>query len=211
MESKLIAAEIATAAGVTTIITSSKLPQNIFGIIEYINSIKVATPSEPASGSSSPVPLFPSNIHESPSSSYVRPPHTMFVPSPTPLRELNSWINHAIFPSGSVVINTAAYLALSSRESSCRLYPAGVIGVRGVFAAGQAVRIVIRRRPDEAPISEPVTLSSTPVDTPLRPRSVAPPADSMSENLGDEDFLEVGRGLANYNSAQITRVEGLDR
>jgi glutamate 5-kinase len=209
MESKLIAAEIATAAGVTTVITSSRLPQHIFGIIEYINSFKEPTPS--VAGSSSPVPSFPSNMLGSPSSSYVRPPHTMFIPSLTPLRELNSWINHAIFPSGSVIINIAAYLALSSRESSCRLYPAGVIGVRGVFAAGQAVRIVIRRRLDDAPISEPATLSSTPIDTPLRPRSVAPPTDSMLENLRDEDFVEVGRGLANYNSAQIARVEGLDR
>ena len=40
METKLIAAEIATAAGVTTIITSSKDPSCIFRIIEYDMQIR---------------------------------------------------------------------------------------------------------------------------------------------------------------------------
>ena len=44
METKLIAAEIATAAGVTTVVTSSKDPKNIFRIIEYNSQFKSGEP-----------------------------------------------------------------------------------------------------------------------------------------------------------------------
>ena len=128
METKLIAAEIATETGVTTIISNSKKPRVISEIIEYYNSLKSvpATPDE-SGGSSSPA--------------LPRPPHTVFEPSSNPLRDLKSWTSHTLFPSGTIIIDAGAHHVLSRRESGGRLLPAGVVDVIGAFASGQAVRI----------------------------------------------------------------------
>ncbi|KAI0093818.1 Aspartate/glutamate/uridylate kinase [Irpex rosettiformis] len=260
METKLIAADIATAAGVTTVITSSKDPGNILRIIEYNNAFRSGstTPLHPSSGRSSPslqnicaidgisAPLLPT----------PRPPHTLFKPSPTPLRDLKSWTSHTLSPAGSVVIDSGAHQVLSRRESGGRLLAAGVLGVRGAFASGQAVRILVRRsqtseKPETAAEAararetyldggetEPTTPSSPPSESTtssistidgMLDTSIAAFGDSdvtpsahlrtlPEENhvlLGRKDesvdweVEEVGRGLANYNSAQIERVKGL--
>ncbi|KZT74026.1 glutamate 5-kinase [Daedalea quercina L-15889] len=159
METKLIAADIATAAGVTTIITSSKDPESIFKIIEYNNALRSgsSTPARSQSGRSSPisslptVQALPTSDSRTPSGSdvsvgLVRPPHTVFKSSPAPLRDLKSWTSHTLHPSGSVIVDHGAHAVLSRRESGGRLLPAGVLGVRGAFASGQAVRIVVRKR-----------------------------------------------------------------
>lgn len=187
METKLIAADIATAAGVTTIITSSKDPKSIFNIIEYHNSLRSgsSTPAHTRSGRSSPIPYLPTaqqlptpdSITPSPSPSVgstpfgvTRPPHTVFKPSPAPLRDLKSWTSHTLHPSGTVIIDRGAHTVLSRRESGGRLLPAGVIGVRGAFASGQAVRIVVQKRAagamHETHIGAPELGTSTP-NTPL--------------------------------------------
>jgi len=236
METKLIAAEIATETGVTTIITSSKKPENIFGIIEYHNSLKSASlrSSSPGSINSSPTP--------------VRPPHTVFEPSSAPLPDLKSWTSHTLFPSGTVVIDAGAYHVLSRRESGGRLLPAGVIKVIGAFASGQAVRIAIRRPTDGAQSEDPEEarasylsgMASTQAGTPtfvaaasmtlsmplLNPlfNSVASTVFSEPTQASEDDHVlakeadatdaweevEVGRGLANYNSAQIAMLKGLN-
>lgn len=180
METKLIAAEIATAAGVTTIISNSAHPERIFDIIEYnidtrsrsAGSSAPSTPREPLSGRTSPTPpeqatprqedtaLPPEDETPSPlttqnAASYVRsssaspsrrPPHTLFLPSIYPLRDLKSWTSHTLTPAGAVVIDAGAHAVLARRDSGGRLLPAGVRAVRGTFAGGQAVRIMIRRR-----------------------------------------------------------------
>jgi glutamate 5-kinase len=207
METKLIAAEISTAAGVTTIITSSKHPENVFRIIEYDLQRK--------SGSSSP-PL-------------VRPPHTVFTASSQPMRDLKSWTSHTLNPSGSVIIDAGAYHVLSKRESGGRLLAAGVVGVVGAFASGQAVRIVVRRRRvghEEKEEERKAYLKALETTRPSTPTSAAAfsseevvaeeQGDEKTEGekdglLGEADVLEVGRGLANYNSAQILAVKGMKR
>jgi len=254
METKLIAAEIATGAGVTTIITSSRHPENVFNIIEYHNSMRSpSTPSTPRESLSEGANTADS---EDPGSRLlIRPPHTVFTPAPAPMRDLKSWTSHTLFPSGSVIIDTGAHHVLSRRESGGRLLAAGVLGVIGVFASGQAVRIVIRRRPDGAPSddadaarasyanalemtrpSTPTLLAACSISSSvasLEPlsRSISSmgPAEDMivsktlqplseddvvlveKEATSETDVVEVGRGLANYNSAQITRVKGLNR
>ncbi|PCH38637.1 glutamate 5-kinase [Wolfiporia cocos MD-104 SS10] len=273
METKLIAAEIAMAAGVTTVITSSKDPKNIFKIIEYNNALRSGstTPLEPQSGRSSPVTasssIAVSNVPTpdpltTPILGLPRPPHTVFKPSSVPLRDLKSWTSHTLFPSGSVVIDSGAHHVLSRRESGGRLLPAGVLGVRGAFASGQAVRILIRRRTGVAVVAKaeehvqssikkyseelgtsapntPLLLASasatssisvmdpelevaaipalSTVDedmTPLNTLKVLPEEDQVlvknpSDEIDDWEVEEVGRGLANYNSAQIDKVKGL--
>ena len=209
METKLIAAEISTAAGVTTVITSSKHPENVSRIIEYDLQRK--------SGSSPPV---------------VRPPHTVFTASPQPMRDLKSWTSHTLNPSGSVIIDAGAHHVLSKRESGGRLLAAGVLGVVGAFASGQAVRIVVRRRRvghEEKEEERKAYLKALETTRPSTPTSAAAFSaeevgnDNEQDNertgdevvkegpLGEADVVEVGRGLANYNSAQILAVKGMKR
>lgn len=263
METKLIAAEIATAAGVTTVITSSKDPKAIFRIIEYNNALKsgATTPLRSVSGRSSPAAADASANDAPLPLPTERPPHTLFKPSPTPLRDLKSWTSHTLTPAGTVVIDSGAHQVLSRRESGGRLLAAGVLGVQGAFASGQAVRIAVRRR--HAPVDAADRLEAEKAAARARETylqggetqpgtPVLPANDSLTSsistidgllgnavaNLGDDDVTpsaqartlpdedhillngdrdgtedweleEVGRGLANYNSAQISRVKGL--
>ncbi|KZP13812.1 glutamate 5-kinase [Athelia psychrophila] len=235
METKLIAAEIATETGVTTVITSSKKPENILGIIDYHSSLTIAASSAPTSPTSKLA--APSTIE--------RPPHTVFEPSPSPLRDIKSWTSHTLFPSGTVVIDAGAHHVLSRRESGGRLLPAGVVDVIGAFASGQAVRIVIRRPVNGSHQEDPelaravylsgmamtragtptllptsmtssiTSLDSLSMSTPLVSNSVLPDDDQVLVDRvkdGNEAWeeLEVGRGLANYNSAQIEKLKGLN-
>jgi len=250
METKLIAADIATAAGVTTIILSSNKPENIFTVIQYHNRnatrTSLVTSATPISRPESTNPIrstSPTHI--------VRPPHTVFTASVTPMRDLKSWTTHTLFPSGSVIIDAGAHLVLSRRESGGRLLAAGVTGVIGAFASGQAVRIVVRKQPDgtlsgdtdiiadkaaeyakgietprpTSPLSHPGSADSLTgptssgalaVESKASPKPLVPSSEDESdvvlvERVLDADVVEVGRGLANYNSAQILRVKGLKR
>lgn len=246
METKLIAAEIATAAGVMTVICSSRNPRSITDIIAYHAA---AAASPPTSGNSSPDESDVSTVATP--RELLRPPHTAFTPSPTPLRDLKSWTSHTLNPSGSIVIDAGAHHVLSRRESGGRLLAAGVLAVRGAFAAGQAVRILVRRGPgshagqtaEEAraayiaglevegtrpttPTIKPVASISSSVASlatlerneherqmPPVPEddTVLVPHAGEEEAQEDWETEEVGRGLANYNSAQIARVKGLRR
>ncbi|CAG8654219.1 6635_t:CDS:10, partial [Acaulospora colombiana] len=151
METKLIAAEIATAGGVATVITSSKNPENVFRIIEYHTSKSAGrTPHISPSSEETAVPLdsdtkdiTTSNVS---TSDLIRPPHTIFKPSTTPLRDVKSWTAYTLAPAGSVLIDAGAHRVLSQKNSGGRLLAVGVIGVSGEFANGQAVRIVVRKR-----------------------------------------------------------------
>ena len=217
METKLIAAEIATAAGITTIITSSRNPTSLFAILEYHGV---------ASGSSS-------------DGGSPRPPHTLFAPSATPLRDLKAWTRHTLTPAGAVVIDSGAHSVLSRRESGGRLLAAGVLSVRGAFASGQAVRVLVRKGAASADFQDmeaareeyvrglaptrPTTPRATAVSPPqcaesdeseeLIPGHGVPvePVAAAEKHEGEWEFEEVGRGLANYNSMQIEKVKGLNR
>ncbi|PPQ78349.1 hypothetical protein CVT25_011632 [Psilocybe cyanescens] len=214
METKLIAAEISTAAGVTTVITSSKDPQNIFEIIEWDLFKTRGIPND-----SIPQPL-------------VRPPHTVFTASTEPMRDLKAWTSHTLNPSGSVIIGAGAHHVLSKKESGGQLLAAGVISVIGEFAAGQAVRIVVLKEEvghDEREQEKAAYLSA--LDTPHSENGFEQAEDTESElngigisgwrpydsesaskdgDISEGDVIEVGRGLANYNSAQIMAVKGLN-
>ncbi|KAK7061057.1 Glutamate 5-kinase [Paramarasmius palmivorus] len=213
METKIIAAEIATGAGVTTIITSSKRPENIFSIIEYHNTLKSNTPIEAS----------PDTLPSAASTTLPRPPHTVFTPSPLPMRDLKAWTSHTLFPSGSVVVDGGAYRVLSRRESGGRLLAAGVIGVIGAFASGQAVRIVVLKGGGnsedipEPPFSAQSTRPSSPAGISSAPLSRSGSSGDLrdsspaeQEQLTEDDVIEVGRGLANYNWEQIIKVKGLN-
>ena len=219
METKLIAAEIATAAGVSTIITCSRNPASLFTILEYHGQ---------GSGSTGADPM-------------TRPPHTLFVPSAIPLRDLKAWTRHTLTPAGDVVIDSGAHSVLARRESGGRLLAAGVLSVRGAFASGQAVRILIRKtaagtEPEDAEAAREEYIRGLAPTQPGTPRGTESVGDApwmrqesgsdgtegvsplteddttvIEEDEGQWEIEEVGRGLANYNSAQIDKVKGLNR
>ncbi|KAF9036871.1 Aspartate/glutamate/uridylate kinase [Panaeolus papilionaceus] len=230
METKLIAAEIATAAGVATVITSSKHPEHIFEIMEFDDAVvRGVTTGTGTSASAS----------------------------------TDAWTSHTLNPSGSVIIDTGAHHVLSKRESGGRLLSAGVLGVLGAFASGQAVRVCVRRRvgreekEDErrryleamegtrpgTPVMEALRVvegveggvdsgsgvaagegvnadaeAETKPDDAEKDREMedlarqekAKEQDGGSEGFREGDIVEVGRGLANYNSAQIMAVKGMN-
>lgn len=205
METKLVAAEIATGAGTTTIITSSKNPASVLSIIDF---------------------------HENPTDSEPRPPHTVFHPSITPLPDMKSWTAHTLYPSGSVVIDRGAHKVLARRESGGRLLAAGVLGVIGRFTGGVAVRICVPRHADEGPSSPgyatpDASLSRSNSRDRLREVSTSGLLSLAEEgeavlasqllpasplvSIAEKDLIEVGRGLTNYNSAEIEKVKGLKR
>jgi glutamate 5-kinase len=64
---------------------------------------------------------------------------TLFTPQGTRLASRKHWIAYTLRPRGTLLIDAGAAKALSSGRS---LLPAGILGVRGDFAAGDAVTLV---------------------------------------------------------------------
>jgi glutamate 5-kinase len=65
---------------------------------------------------------------------------TLVLPHPVTLRARQHWIMYTLRPRGDVLLDDGAARALSVGKSS--LLPVGVLGVRGEFHAGDAVRLV---------------------------------------------------------------------
>ncbi|TLS24707.1 hypothetical protein PpBr36_08688 [Pyricularia pennisetigena] len=134
MFTKIVAARLATSAGVTTIIARASNPGNILNIVKWIEANPAATSSK-----------ISENDHADPSrpssDSGVQPPlHTRFLPSTDPVRDRSFWILHGLKPHGTVYIDQGAYQALLDKAG---LLPVGVVDVDGHFAQQEAVRIVV--------------------------------------------------------------------
>jgi glutamate 5-kinase len=65
---------------------------------------------------------------------------TLVLPQGSPLASRKHWIAYTLKPKGSLLVDAGAVRALVERQSS--LLPAGVIGVRGDFVAGDAISIL---------------------------------------------------------------------
>ncbi|GAA6029401.1 hypothetical protein JCM8097_003660 [Rhodosporidiobolus ruineniae] len=141
METKLIAAELATAAGCATVITLGSMPGRILEIVQAhedsrttpssplaaslaslppanIASAASTDPSAPAIPAAPAVPSLslPSVEFNSPSTSSSLPPHTLFTPKSSPLSSRRFWILHGLTPRGTVYIDEGAYRAISRGE-----------------------------------------------------------------------------------------------
>ncbi|TIA72737.1 hypothetical protein E3P92_01008 [Wallemia ichthyophaga] len=191
METKIIAAELATAAGVTTVVSHGAHPERIFDII--------TAPGGDEGGS------------------LAAPPHTAFLSKSNPLGDRKWWILNGLNPAGEIVIDVGAAKALV--RGGGRLLPAGVVAVRGTFAIGQAVTISLVNATITSNIS-PLSLAAIRMNdegyppTPnLAPQNVSGSVSSLETNitggLSEGNInIEIGRGLANYNSTDIDRVKG---
>lgn len=213
MSTKLVAARLATSAGVTTVITRSSKPGNVFEIVNYVQNLKSAM-SEPSSR-----PTTPSHEEAHPALSIksmklnavAKPPlHTRFLPDPHPIRDRRFWLLHGLAPHGTIYIDEGAHRALVGKAG---LLPVGVVDVNGHFAQQEAVRVVV------------VVRSSRNVNnTTIAPRQLENGAQHSSDSIEFERTyrdigklyetsnpqpLEVGRALVNYSATEIARIKGL--
>ena len=180
METKLIATEIAIAAGVTTIITSSRNPATPgpFTILEYHGV---------ASGLSSA-----GSVGTAPAQA-IRPPHTLFMPSEMSLGDVKAWSRHTLTPAGAVVVDSGAHNVLSRRESGVRLLTVVVLSVRREFASVQAVRVLVRKGAAGADSRDVEAACEAYIRglSPTRPGT--PPATAVSSRKGSESDGTDGR------------------
>jgi glutamate 5-kinase len=187
METKLIAAELATGAGVATVICHSNKPSNIQRIIAL-----------PPPSSTDPIHLL------RPDEEPPDPLHTLFVPHHAPIPDRRWWILHGLAPKGRLIIDDGAYRAIfrNKRDSlegnGGRLLAAGLVEVEGTFAAHQAVRIAVRR--SKAAIADGTSSMESSVDD-LKQLALT----------GQTEIVDVGRGLANYNWQEMERIKGHNR
>lgn len=135
MSTKVVAARLATSVGVTTIITRSSQPGNIFNIVTYLQELKHQNHSNSTSStlSTSPPPL-----------------HTRFLPNPFPIRDRSFWLLHGLRPNGTIYIDQGAYQALINKAG---LLAVGIIEVEGEFAQQEAVHLVVGIRDAFSPSS----------------------------------------------------------
>ena len=201
MSTKLVAARLATSAGVTTIITRSSKPGNIAEIVDYVQASKQA---ESLSASISTDAIDTPSLSNSVSSLQIevalKPPlHTRFLPDPQPIRDRSFWLLHGLAPHGTIFIDEGAHRALAAKAG---LLPVGVLDVEGIFSQQEAVRLVVM--PGRRSIA-----------TAARPHSLPPSSSSDSvvdvdgEEKAKSDPFEVGRALVNYSSVEVSRIKGL--
>lgn len=191
MGTKIVAARLATSAGVTTVITRSSNPGNIANIVRYVQSIKNPNyhPSTPPSGkiinsnnASLEEPLARSTASLILEPTFTAPLHTRFIPSPQPIRDRYFWLLHGLAPHGTIYIDAGAHRALADKAG---LLPVGVVDVEGAFAQQEAVRLVAVER--------------------LPKSSLVPGLTRIWDGSG----IEVGRALVNYSSKEIAKIKGV--
>ncbi len=150
MQTKLIAAELATAAGVATVILNGEHPENMIRVVA--NGI----PSKASAGAGAGVKMDSLASSVSSLASEEKeligyppldaPAHTIFMPKPNPLSSRKWSILHALHPAGALIIDEGAFKRIARTDSGGRLLPAGVVGVEGNWERMQAIRLVVRRR-----------------------------------------------------------------
>ena len=186
MSTKIVAARLATSAGVTTVITRSSNPGNIANIVRYMQPMKTSTPQAgtPPQGKiiNSPNESFEEPLFRSTASLNLEPKvkaplHTRFIPSSQPIRDRYFWLLHGLAPHGTIYIDSGAHRALAGKAG---LLPVGVVDVEGNFAQQEAVRLVVVDR---------------------LPKGGA--------KLWEGERVEVGRALVNYSAAEIARIKGV--
>ncbi|KAK5150036.1 hypothetical protein LTR04_006901 [Oleoguttula sp. CCFEE 6159] len=237
MSTKIVAARLATSAGVTTVITRSSKPGNISAIVRYAEAQKAAAQNYDNNNSNSanssarnslyasqelPVRADRSSTTHAPDKSPTKssspshlltpttpPLHTRFLPDLHPIRDRYFWLLHGLAPHGTVYIDGGAYAALASKAG---LLPVGVVDVEGSFAQQECVRIVVVKRPSNTPTSTSTT--TAPSSAPTATTDTANTANTPTSTAASPTHFptpgqEVGRMLVNYSATEIRRIRGL--
>lgn len=225
MATKIVAARLATAAGVTTVITRSNKPGNIPAILAHAEAQRVDDASLSSSGelppqeNNEPAPeastaaARPPNTEPTANNGTAVPLHTRFMPDPHPIRDRYFWILHGLQARGTLYIDQGAAAALASRAG---LLPVGIVDVDGSFHQQEAVKIVVVKRlpanqlppiPIFRPTEDEVLAQNhTPNLTGLsRPTT---PSVSTPVPYDKAKGMEIGRALVNYSASEIRRIKG---
>ncbi|KAH6611925.1 Aspartate/glutamate/uridylate kinase [Boeremia exigua] len=226
MSTKIVAARLATSAGVTTVITKSSKPGNISAIIRHAEQARKARASSRNSAS------FPDDAPDLSASTASLPApqtddapvplHTRFLPIAHPIRDRYFWILHGLAPHGTLYIDGGAFKALHDKAG---LLPVGIVDVDGHFAQQEAVRLVVVKRaapPSAAPLASPTTHTHTHTHAPIPLRHPVhalahphtpshSPAPAHQNPLFDPSQapVEIGRAVVNYSASEIRRIRGL--
>ncbi|MBW0540730.1 hypothetical protein O181_080445 [Austropuccinia psidii MF-1] len=105
METKFIAAGLATIAGVSTVILNATKTHDFTLIITDVGNLCSSTPS---STHPSAEFLGPSQPNPSPLACDTKPLYTVFLPQNPPITSCKFWVAHDLVPKGLVVINKGA-------------------------------------------------------------------------------------------------------
>lgn len=135
MTTKLIAAELATNAGVTTIVTLSSRPELILEIVAQIQS---------QGPDSLPIDEYRRAVEQAIASGTV-PLHTQFLRLPEHAKirsDRRFWILHGLTTRGALVVDQGCYRALT-RRNRAGLLPAGIRDVEGSFHESECVAIKV--------------------------------------------------------------------
>jgi glutamate 5-kinase len=183
MFTKIVAAKLATSAGVTTVITKASKPGNIAEIVRHVQGRRspaspLHTPSSSATAATDLTSLSGNTLLDQ--ARRKIPLHTRFLPSAERIRDRYFWILHGLKPHGTLYIDAGAHRALVGKAG---LLPVGVVHVEGSFAQQEAVRLVVVDR-----------------------RSPLTPGEEGKQF--DGPAVEVGRAIVNYASAEISRIKG---
>lgn len=122
MATKLIAADLATAAGVTTLITNGSKTGNIVKII------KADTLNTKGNELTNDHPL-----------------HTRFLPKNNPMLDRKWWIRYGLHTAGTIYVDAGAAKAMLLPTLKSSLFAAGITDVEGSFVCQQAVDIVLKK------------------------------------------------------------------
>ncbi|KAK9465055.1 Aspartate/glutamate/uridylate kinase [Lipomyces arxii] len=217
MVTKLVAAELATSAGVTAIITKSDVPGNIHSIIDYLQhfkqtdvshghekSVNSMMPSDSPQIDSVAGPVAPAGGLLSEATTRVSSPiaavtsapprHTRFLPQLHPIRDRQFWILHGLKAHGTVYIDNGAFNAIT-RANKAGLLPAGVMHVKGAFSASEAVSLAV--------------VDKQALNTALAEHEDDEEAQKVAVAAVLEAGEDVGKAIVNYSSVEIARIRGL--
>lgn len=145
MTTKLIAAELATSAGVTTIICKSSVPGNIHAIVKYLQS-----QGDPVKQSGDVSVENDFEVQQAELEKLARnnvPPFTRFLAKDA-IKDRKFWLLHGVASQGSLYIDHGAYRAIT-RSNKAGLLPVGVVEVKGQFHASECVEIYVVSRNKE--------------------------------------------------------------
>lgn len=147
MTTKLIAAELATNAGVTTIISLSTQPQYMLDIVRNIQEID---------GSNLSIEQQNQLISQEIKNNRL-PLHTRFLglSNDTQIKsDRKFWLLHGLKTKGSLIIDQGCFDALT-RKNRAGLLPAGIVDVEGTFHESECASIKVVPTKN-SPISEAV-------------------------------------------------------
>lgn len=181
MKTKLIAADLATNAGVTTVICNSKTPQNMLKIVKYsckedkklresVNTFPVQKLEEFTKENADE--LIKMKGHHVPM-------HTRFIGQPkNTIKNRQFWLLHGLKLQGALVVDLGCYKAIT-RHNRAGLLPAGVLAVEGTFHQMECVQIKLGFKDEDGKFDQ------------------------------SRGTYPIGKGRPNYSSTEIDRIKGL--